>query len=67
MNLHIRRFVDKLTALDSRGVKEFTMPMQDAKDLHADITRMLLDLEASAQRAEKSADIVQVTVAGGDF
>ena len=67
MNLHIRRFVDKLTALDSRGIKEFTMSMQDAKDLHADITRMLLDLEASAQRAEKSADIVQVTVAGGDF
>jgi hypothetical protein len=67
MNLHIRRFVDKLTALDSRGVKEFTMSMQDAKDLHADITRMLLDLEASTQRAEKSADIVQVTVAGGDF
>jgi NADH dehydrogenase FAD-containing subunit len=67
MNLHIRRFVDKLTALDSRGVKEFTMSMQDAKDLHADITRMLLDLETSAQRAEKSADIVQVTVAGGDF
>jgi hypothetical protein len=67
MNLHIRRFVDRLTALDSRGVKEFTMPMQDAKDLHADITRMLLDLEASAQQVEKSQDVVQVTLAGGDF
>jgi hypothetical protein len=45
MSLHIHRFVDSVKAHEARGQKDFSMPMRDAKDLHADITKLLLTLE----------------------
>ena len=49
MSLHINRFVDSIKAHESRGQKDFTMPLKDAKDLHADITKLLLVLEQLRQ------------------
>ena len=45
MSLHIHRFVDSVKAHEARGQKDFSMPMRDAKDLHADITKLLITLE----------------------
>ena len=45
MSLHINRFVDSIKAHESRGQRDFTMTMRDAKDLHSDITKLLLTLE----------------------
>ena len=42
MSIHINRFIDSVKAHESRGQSDFMMPMKDAKDLHADITKMLL-------------------------
>lgn len=66
MSLHINRFVDRLKALEMRGTREFTMPMQDAKDLHADITKLLLQLhELHEQHSQQ--EVVQIEVTGGSF
>lgn len=66
MSLHINRFVDRLKALEMRGTREFTMPMQDAKDLHADITKLLLQLHALHEQEPKQ-EVVQIEVTGGSF
>ena len=42
MSLHINRFIDSVKAHEARGQRDFIMPMKDAKDLHADITKLLL-------------------------
>jgi hypothetical protein len=47
MSLHINRFIDSIKAAESRGQKDLVMPMRDAKDLHSDITKLLLALEQS--------------------
>ena len=39
MSLHLSKFVDRVRGFESRGIRDFTMSMTDAKDLHADITR----------------------------
>jgi hypothetical protein len=46
MTMHLQKFVDRVRGLESRGAKDLTMSMQEAKDLHADITRLLLNLQA---------------------
>jgi len=46
MSLHINRFVDSIKAHEARGQRDFTMSLRDAKDLHADITKLLLTLQA---------------------
>jgi O-antigen/teichoic acid export membrane protein len=42
VSIHINRFIDSVKAHESRGQRDFMMPMKDAKDLHRDITKMLL-------------------------
>ena len=67
MSLHINRFVDSIKAHESRGQKDFTMPLKDAKDLHADITKLLLVLEQLRQTNGKTDDVIQVEITGGTF
>lgn len=67
MSLHINRFVDSIKAHESRGQKDFTMPLKDAKDLHADITKLLLVLEQLRQATSKTDDTIRVEITGGTF
>ena len=67
MSLHINRFVDSIKAHESRGQKDFTMSLKDAKDLHADITKLLLVLEQLRQPTGKTDDAIQVEITGGTF
>jgi hypothetical protein len=44
MSIHIQKFIERVQGFEARATKDFTMPMKDAKDLHADITKLLLTL-----------------------
>ena len=67
MSLHIHRFVDSIRAHEARGQKDFMMPLRDAKDLHADITKLLLTLEQMREQQTRGAEVVEVQVTGGSF
>lgn len=69
MSLHINRFVDSIKAHESRGQRDFTMSLRDAKDLHADITKLLLTLEAMRSMATTPAteQVITVELSGGSF
>lgn len=69
MSMHINRFVDSIKAHEARQQRDFVMSMRDAKDLHADITKLLLvvqQLQAQALEQQKEA-VVTVEVQGGSF
>lgn len=66
MTLHINRFIDSVKAHEARGQRDFSMSMRDAKDLHADITKLLLALH-SLQSAAQQPQVVEVVVTGGSF
>jgi hypothetical protein len=67
--IHIQRFVERLQGFEARGTKDFMMPIRDAKDLHADITKLLLSLEVARESAEKNTQdqVITVEVGGGTF
>jgi len=65
--LHINRFVDNLKAHESRGQRDFHMPMRDAKDLHADITKLLLQLNAMHELLQQQNATIEVEITGGGF
>ena len=67
MSLHIHRFVDSIKAHESRGQREFTMPMRDAKDLHADITKLLITLEQLREMPARGPEVVELQITGGSF
>jgi hypothetical protein len=69
MSLHINRFVDRLRASETRGQREISLSMNEARDLHADITKLLNTLEILrtelAQKTQES--VITVEVEGGTF
>ena len=69
MTIHLQRFVDRVRGFEARGAKDFTMSMSDAKDLHADVTRLLLELQTFKEQAlkEPKNEVVQVNMDGGTF
>jgi len=70
MSIHLQRFVDRVRGFEARATKDFTMSMNDAKDLHADITRLLIelqDLREKLQNQSNSDQVITVEMTGGKF
>jgi len=68
MSLHINRFVDTIKAAESRGQRDLTMSLRDAKDLHSDITKLLLTLEGMRnQKTIAKQETSTVELSGGSF
>lgn len=69
MSLHINRFIDLIKAQESRGGRDISMSLRDAKDLHADITKLLLVLESfrSQDTAAPRDEVIKVELTGGTF
>ncbi len=68
MSLHINRFVDNIKAHEGRGQKDFIMSMRDAKDLHSDITKLLITLEQLHNKSAPQKDeVITIELTGGGF
>ena len=69
MSLHINRFVERLQGFEARGARDFIMPLSDAKGMHADLTRLLLELTTLKEAALNTEDneVITVKVEGGSF
>jgi hypothetical protein len=67
--MHIQKFVDRVRGHEARGARDFVMTMNEAKDLHADITRLLISLQTLQELATKTnnSEVVQVEIGGGQF
>ena len=63
MGQAIKRFIDRLNDLQASGAKDFTMTMHEARSLHSDITKLLLD----TREAQPTTDVVDIEVKGGSF
>ena len=63
----INTFIDKIKFLETKNAKEFSMSMRDAKDLHADITRLLLVLQELTENHNQAQEPVQVELQGEQF
>ena len=68
--LHINRFIDRLKAADARNQRDFSMSIIDARNLHADITKLLLGLQDQHEKsvaAASTGSTVNVHMDGGSF
>jgi hypothetical protein len=69
--IHLQKFIDRVQGAEARGLKDFSMPMTDAKAMHSDLTRLLLDMqkirELLEHQAQASDDTITVEMTGGKF
>lgn len=55
--IHINNFIDKIKFFESRNSKDFIIPLSEAKNLHADITKLLLVLQETTN-SKNTNDII---------
>lgn len=69
MSIHLQRFVERLQGFDARGAKDFIMPITDAKGMHADLTRLLLELTTLKEQAVSAQEdeVISIKMDGGSF
>ena len=66
--LHINRFLDRLQQAEGRRQRDIVLTVSEARDLHTDITKLLLALEDLRGRTkENRPEIAEITVDGGSF
>jgi len=63
----IHRFINKVRGIPS-GSKDLVMTSADAKALHGEITKLLLELENSRNTPQKNDNFVdKIEITGGKF
>ena len=69
MTIHLQKFVDRVRGQEARGARDLIMTINEARDLHADITRLLLTLQSLQEQHTKTAttDVIRVEMQGGEF
>ena len=67
--MHIQKFVDRVRGHEARGARDFVMTINEARDLHADITRLLLTLQSLQEQQIRTAveETIKVEIQGGSF
>ena len=71
MTIHLSKFIERVQGQQARGARDFIMSLKDAQDLHADITRLLLELqtlrEQTVRTLQKDTETITVKMDGGTF
>ena len=69
MTIHLQKFVDRVRGQEARGARDLIMTMNEARDLHADITRLLIQLQSLQEQTVKTNnnEVIQVEISGGKF
>lgn len=66
--IHLQKFIDRVQGHEARGQKDFVMSMTDARAMHADLTRLLLELnELKQPKNTDKEEVIEVKVTGGKF
>ena len=67
--IHLQRFIDRVQGTEARGLKDVSIPLSDAKAMAAELTRVLLDMQALREHAVQGTqeEVIQVSVDGGSF
>ena len=58
----IKKFIDRIQMAEGRNAREVIMPLNEAKELRDELTKVLLD-----QRDSKSEEVIEVVMRGGTY
>jgi len=67
--MHLNKFIERVQGHEARGARDFMMSMADAKNMHADLTKLLLELHQLRETRQKDNQepVINVVMDGGNF
>jgi hypothetical protein len=63
--IFIRRFLDKMSVAESKKTRDIVIPIDDARGLRDDITKLLSDLYEKEK--SKPEPVIELQIKGGSF
>jgi hypothetical protein len=64
--IHIHNFIDKIKFFESKNSKDFIIPLNEAKNLHRDITKLLSTIYA-LQNQDDTDTQTNTEISGGEW
>ena len=64
--IYIKKFIDKVSLLESKTNKDLIMPITDARGLRDEISKLLSDLHDTNNK-QKVEEVIKVEITGGKF
>jgi hypothetical protein len=65
--MHIKRFIDKMAAMESKQSKDIVLPIIEARGLRDDIAKLLTDLHKLTSDQNDIEEVIKVEITGGTF
>jgi len=65
--VHIKKFISKITHLESTKTKDVVLPLKEAKGLRDEIAKLLSDYYMLSDSNNKKEEVIKVEIKGGGF
>jgi len=65
--MHIKRFIDRVSNIESRQGKDVVIPLSDARGLRDELAKLLIDHYAVTEGKKDTSEVIQVELVGGKF
>lgn len=65
--IYIKRFMDKMTVVESRQNKDVVLPIDEARGLRDEVAKLLAELHEANTKPASDTDVIQLEIKGGTF
>lgn len=65
--INIKRFLDKVSFMESKKNKDIVIPMTEARMLRDEIAKLLADLHELNGSEKNKEEVIKVEITGGKF
>lgn len=65
--VNIKKFLDKVSYLESKRQKDLVLPLVEARGLRDEIAKLLTDLHDLTSKEKSKDEIIKVEIKGGGF
>ena len=65
--MYIKKFIDKVSLMESKTNKDLVVSMTDARGLRDELSKLLTDLHELQNSKSKKDEVIQVEIVGGKF
>ena len=65
--MHIKRFIDRVSNIESRQGKDVVIPLSDARGLRDELAKLLVDHYEVTEGKKNTSEVIQVEIVGGKF
>jgi hypothetical protein len=65
--MHIKRFIDRVTNIESRQGKDVVIPLADARGLRDELAKLLIDHYEVTEGKKNTSEVIQLEIVGGKF